>query len=98
MSRGEKQTIRQVRSHKLRQKQSKAVKKICREMDNDLVEISSHGTECEICKPYEGKVFSISGKHPIYPKLKKWPPFCQNCGHSASPTSDIAIEARKIYG
>jgi len=92
-----KQTARQVRSYKLRQKQSEAVKNACEQYDNDLVEISSHGTECEVCREFEGKVFSISGKHPIYPKLKKWPPFCQNCGHSASPTSDIAIESRKNY-
>jgi hypothetical protein len=35
----------------------------------DLVYISSHETECALCKQFQGKVFSISGNN------SKFPPF-----------------------
>jgi hypothetical protein len=80
----------------LRSAQSRATEDLCRQYDNDLVEISSHGTTCEseICQPYEGNVFSISGKTPGYEILDEWPPFHPNCEHSALPTSEEAIEVR----
>ncbi len=34
-----------------------------------LVIISSHHTECNISKPFEGKTFSLSGKDPEYQSL-----------------------------
>lgn len=37
--------------------------------EHDLYKISSHGTTCKICAPYEGRVYSKSGKHPIFPPL-----------------------------
>jgi hypothetical protein len=36
---------------------------------HDLYKISSHGTTCGICAPYEGRVYSKSGKHPVFPPL-----------------------------
>lgn len=39
-------------------------------MGYDLVQMSNHSTSCEICAPYEGRVYSISGKTPGYPKLE----------------------------
>lgn len=35
----------------------------------DLYRISSHGTTCGICAPYEGRVYSKSGTNPDYPPL-----------------------------
>ena len=35
----------------------------------DLYEISSHGTTCEICAPLEGRVYSRSGTDPDFPPL-----------------------------
>ena len=35
----------------------------------DLYQISSHGTTCEICAPLEGRVYSRSGKDPNFPPL-----------------------------
>ncbi len=32
----------------------------------DLVRISYHQTDCSLCKPYQGKTFSISGKDSNY--------------------------------
>jgi hypothetical protein len=69
----------------------------CKEYDNDLVVVSSHANPCEICAKYEGKVFSISGKHPTYPAVTLLPPFHAGCSHSIGPTSDIAIAAREKY-
>ena len=37
--------------------------------EQDLYRISSHGTTCGICAPYEGRVYSKSGTNPDYPKL-----------------------------
>lgn len=35
----------------------------------DLVKISSHATTCPICAPLQGRIYSISGNDPRYPKL-----------------------------
>ena len=37
--------------------------------EQDLYRISSHGTTCGICAPYEGRVYSKSGTNPDYPPL-----------------------------
>lgn len=36
---------------------------------HDLYKISSHGTTCAICAPYEGRVYSRSGTDPDFPPL-----------------------------
>lgn len=35
----------------------------------DLYQISSHGTTCPLCAPYEGRVYSRSGTDPDFPPL-----------------------------
>ena len=82
---------------RLRMVQSEAVKNVCAQYDNDLIEISSHGTDCTICFPWEGNIYSISGKHSHYPYLTEWPPFHPRCEHSAAPTSEAAIATRGEY-
>ncbi|HIT02506.1 MAG TPA: minor capsid protein [Candidatus Enterenecus merdae] len=37
--------------------------------EQDLYRISSHGTTCGLCAPYEGRVYSRSGENPEYPPL-----------------------------
>lgn len=37
--------------------------------EQDLYRISSHGTTCALCAPYEGRVYSKSGTNPDYPPL-----------------------------
>lgn len=37
--------------------------------EHDLYKISSHNTACPICAPYEGRVYSRSGKDPDFPPL-----------------------------
>lgn len=37
--------------------------------EQDLYKISSHGTTCKLCAPYEGRVYSKSGTDPDFPPL-----------------------------
>ena len=37
--------------------------------EQDLYRISSHGTTCGLCAPFEGRVYSKSGTNPDYPPL-----------------------------
>lgn len=50
----------------------------------DLVRITSHGTDCDLCGPWEGKVVSLTGKTPGYPTLQEARDaglFHPNCRH-----------------
>jgi hypothetical protein len=82
----------------LRKAQSEAVKNLCEEYDNDLVEVSDHNTICDECKEYEGKIYSLSGESREYPMLSEEPPYHPNCEHHISPTSETALKFREIYG
>lgn len=81
---------------RLRKVQSDAVVNMAKEYDSDLVEISDHGTDCasNICQPYEGQVYSLSGKTPGYAVLDEYPPFHPNCEHNMFPTSEEALAYR----
>lgn len=37
--------------------------------EHDLYKISSHGTTCALCAPYEGRVYSKSGTDSVFPPL-----------------------------
>ena len=39
------------------------------DQEHDLYQISSHGTTCALCAPYEGRVYSRSGTDPDFPPL-----------------------------
>ncbi|EMN60302.1 phage minor capsid protein (plasmid) [Leptospira interrogans] len=66
---------------RLREAQTAGVRKYAEHTGNDLVQVSDHDTQTEICKKYEGKIFSISGDSKKYPKLEEWTPFHRNCLH-----------------
>jgi len=76
---------------RLRVVQSDAVKNMSAQYENDLIEISDHGTTSAVCIPFEGNVYSISGNTPGFEVLTEWPPFHPNCEHHAAPTSEAAI-------
>jgi len=82
---------------RLRTVQTEAVLNSCKQYENDLVEVSNHGTRCTICMPYEGNVYSLSGKHPVYPLLDSYPPWHPKCQHSIRPTSETALEWRQAH-
>lgn len=78
---------------RLRKVQSRAVLRMCNEYNNDLVQVSDHGTTTPICLSFEGNVYSVSGKDKEYPVLPEPPPFHPNCQHNITPTN-AAIIAR----
>lgn len=51
----------------------------------DLVQVSRHPHACDICTPFETKIYSVSGNSDLYPPLNLRPPFHPNCGHSLLP-------------
>jgi hypothetical protein len=61
------------------------------ELDQDLIEVSSHIGARPGCAPYQGKVYSRSGKDPHYPALSTTSIgdaaglFGVNCGHNQYP-------------
>lgn len=42
---------------------------LTKDPEQDLYKMSSHGTTCPVCAPYEGRVYSKSGRNPDYPPL-----------------------------
>jgi len=82
---------------RLRVVQTEAVLNTCKEFDNDLVQVSDHGCDCQICLEYEGNVYSLSGRSSTYPYLDSYPPWHPRCQHSISPVSEVALEARERW-
>lgn len=51
----------------------------------DLVTVSDHGTDTELCQEFEGNTYSLSGDTPGYDVLEEEPPFHPNCQHVLTP-------------
>ena len=52
----------------------------------DLVKISEHAHESDVCNQYEGRIFSISGTSTRYPSATgNLPPYHPNCVHVTTP-------------
>ena len=80
--------------------------------EQDLYRISSHGTTCGICAPYEGRVYSKSGTNPDYPPLaaafgkqdpngpdtlaNTWLNLHPNCLHSIMAFSEVGRSEEEI--
>lgn len=82
---------------RLRQAQTDAVKNTCTQFMNDLVQVSTHANPCDECASIEGQIYSLSGKHPVYPILDFNIPLHPNCEHDLSPTSEVGIAARGAH-
>ena len=66
------------------------------ENDGDLVEVSSHGSECELCGPWEGQILSLTGKTPGYPTVDEATAdglFHPNCRHAINAI-DLSISSK----
>jgi hypothetical protein len=63
---------------------------------SDLIQISSHNTTSPQCIPFEGKIYSISGKDKKFPKLTELNPFHPNCLHTSSVIFREILEERGI--
>jgi hypothetical protein len=66
------------------------------EVGSDLVQMDNHNSECEICAPLEGKVYSISGKDPDFPVLDFSVPLHSHCYHSLTVIFRETLENRGI--
>lgn len=80
--------------------------------DQDLYKITSHGTTCALCAPYEGRVYSKSGTSPDYPPLadafgrrpdalgtglsSTWLNIHPNCLHSIAPWTPAGRSQKEI--
>lgn len=50
-------------------RQAEVLSVLTADPEQDLYRISSHGTTCALCAPYEGRVYSKSGNDPDFPPL-----------------------------
>lgn len=56
--------------------------------DHDVVRVSDSPDECKLCRPFEGRLFSVSGGNPRYPSLSSARArglFHPNCTHQVAP-------------
>lgn len=51
------------------ERQKATLKILLSDPNHDLYELSAHGTTCAFCAPREGRVYSRSGKDPVFPPL-----------------------------
>jgi len=80
---------------------SAATEATVREMNEngrDLISISKHVGSCDVCKPFEGKTYSLSGKDPRYPKAIVLPPFHGRCRHVAFPATATFEDIERELG
>ena len=63
----------------------------------DLYQIDIHGDACPICRTRMGRVYSVSGNHPDFPKLDAKPPFHPNCRCNGFFTTERALRDRGHY-
>lgn len=82
---------------KLADASAQAVLDTAKNVDADLVQISSHNTQTPLCAEYEGKVFSLSGKDPDFPVLDQVPPFHPNCMHSMTIVFKEALQIEGTF-
>jgi hypothetical protein len=86
-----------------------ACQKQVEEFGDDLVQMTTHANACPICVSLEGRVYSISGKHPDYPALDLaysdgYANIHPNCGHRLVPyiadlkTPEEIAEDKRISG
>lgn len=58
------------------------------ETGQDLVTISDHQTDTDICKPFEGNTYSLTGATAGYELLPDQPPFHPRCLHVMTPAAE----------
>ena len=62
-------------------------------LGNDLVQVSAqqHRGRDNICPQYAGRVYSIGGGSPAFPRLTVAPPFHIGCYHTLTPVRESAL-------
>jgi hypothetical protein len=70
------------------------------ENNYDLVQVSSHSTDCELCGPWEGMILSSTGETPDYPTVADAEAdglFHPNCKHAINALIPSLAKATKAY-
>lgn len=68
-----------------REAQTSAVIDQMNNAELDLITISTHDGECDICDEYDGNTYSLNGTTPGYDVIDDLPPFHPNCVHVVTP-------------
>lgn len=63
----------------------------------DLVQIDVHGDACPLCRTRMGRVYSISGEHPDFPKLDVKPPYHPRCECNLFAVNETVLKRRGQY-
>ena len=95
-------------------RQAEVLSVLTADPEQDLYRISSHGTTCALCAPYEGRVYSKSGTSPDYPPLSDafgkqdpngpntltntWLNIHPGCLHSIHSFTEAGRSAKEIQG
>lgn len=87
---------RMVAHVKLREAHTKGVEGLLQDHGYDLVQISEHVHKPDICTPLEGKVYSLTGNTPGWPKLPRHTPFHIGCRHVETPFIDTFLDDEEI--
>lgn len=93
-------------------RQAQILSVLTRDDEQDLYQITSHGTTCRVCAPYEGRVYSKSGNDPDFPPLadafgkivpegpnelnNTWLNIHPNCLHSIVPWTPIGKTKKQL--
>jgi hypothetical protein len=81
---------------KLSEAQAASTLDVAENFGSDLIQISSHNTTSPQCIPFEGKIFSISGKDEDFAPLTEVNPFHPNCQHTSTIVFKEMLELRGI--
>lgn len=66
----------------------------------DLVQVSSHFGACELCRPFEGKILSVSGRNKAFPSVDdamRNGLFHPNCRHKILPIENKYLDESVIF-
>ena len=66
----------------------------------DLVQVSDHFGECELCRPWEGEILTITGRHPKYKSLGQAESaglFHPNCRHTITAVHAEFADESQIW-
>lgn len=70
---------------KLREAQTRGTEAMLLDNGYDLVQVSTHTHRPDSCSQYEGKVFSLTGRTPGYPRIERHTPYHPGCRHCETP-------------
>jgi hypothetical protein len=66
----------------------------------DLVQVSDHAGSCNLCAPWQGRILSMSGKHPSYPTVTEAEMqglHHPNCRHRLLPYHEKLLEVSVVW-